>query len=86
MKSADFAKVRQSIGNTVQTVRTKGLERIGQLKEVGKSAVIATGKKIEKDVIDVGKVIDKGATAAKQMKSDLSPQQVTPEGLIMRDG
>lgn len=85
LKSADFAKVRQSIGNTVQTAKTKGLERIGQIKEVGKSAVIAAGKKIEKDVIDVGKVIDKGATAAKQMKSDLSPQHVTPEGLIMRE-
>src|SRR5690625_3345762 len=55
LKSADFAKVRQSIGSTVQTAKTTGLERIGQIKEVGKSAVIAAGKKIEKDVIEIGR-------------------------------
>src|SRR5690625_543967 len=86
LKTADLAKVRQSIGNTVQTARTKGLERISQLKEAGKATAIAAGKKLEKSVIDAGKVIDKGITAGKQATSNLSPQHVTPEGVLMREG
>src|SRR5690625_4331670 len=86
LKTADLAKVRQSIGNTVQTARTKGLERISQLKEAGKATAIAAGKKLEKGVIDAGKVIDKGITAGKQATSNLSPQHVTPEGVLMREG
>ena len=34
LKSADLAKVRQSIGNTVQTAKTTGLNRIKQVKQI----------------------------------------------------
>ena len=83
LKTTDLSKVRHSIGETtVQTAKNSGMERINQLKEFGKPGVRAVGKKLEKDIIDVGKVIDKGATVAKQIRSDLSPQYVTFAGSI----
>ncbi|MEI3614139.1 hypothetical protein [Pseudogracilibacillus sp. SO30301A] len=58
---------------------------MNQLKDFAKGRAIAVGKKIERDIIDAAKGIDKGVIAAKQLKESAFPkhQLATPDRAIV---
>ncbi len=85
LKTSPAVRLKETVKGSIHTARTEGLNRMNQLKDFAKGRAVVVGKKIEKDAIDVAKGIDKGVTAAKQLKESVFPkhQFATPDGAIV---
>ncbi|MEI3605164.1 HNH/ENDO VII family nuclease [Pseudogracilibacillus sp. SE30717A] len=85
LKTSPAVRLKETVEGSIHTARLEGLNRMNHLKDFAKGRAIAVGKKVEKDIIDVGKGIDKGVTVAKQLKESVFPkhQFATPDGAIV---
>ncbi len=87
LKTSPAVRLKETVEGSIHTARLEGLNRMNQLKDFTKGRAIAVGKKLERDIIDAAKGIDKGVTAAKQLKESVFPkhQFATPDGAIVSE-
>ncbi|MEI3605166.1 AHH domain-containing protein [Pseudogracilibacillus sp. SE30717A] len=85
LKTSSAVRLKETVEASIHTARLDGLNRMKQLKDFAKGRAIAVGKKLERDIIDAVKGIDKGVIAAKQLKESVFPkhQFATPDGAIV---
>ncbi|MEI3614142.1 hypothetical protein [Pseudogracilibacillus sp. SO30301A] len=85
LKPSPAVRLKEIVKGSIYTARLEDLNRMNQLKDFAKGRAITVGKKIEKDIIDTAKGIDKGVTAFNRFRESAFPkhQLATPDGAIV---
>ena len=85
LKTAPAMRLKDTVKGSIHTARLEGMKRMNQLKDFAKGRAVAVGKKLEKDIIDAAKGIDKGVTAFNRFRESAfpNPQLATPDGAIV---
>ncbi len=85
LKTSPAMRLKDTVKGSVHTARLEGMKRMNQLKDFAKGRAVAVGKKLEKDIIDTAKGIDKGVAAFNRFRESAlpNPQLATPDGAIV---
>ncbi|MEI3613285.1 hypothetical protein [Pseudogracilibacillus sp. SO30301A] len=85
LKTSPAMRLKDTVKGSVHTARLEGMKRMNQVKDFAKGRAVAVGKKLEKDIIDTAKGIDKGVTAFNRFRESAlpNPQLATPDGAIV---